>query len=453
MKKSLRVISALLLAVMLGAVIAAPASAGFIFVQEEAAKLVPNSPKAYEEKNPPYAPGCTVYKAEPFTYTSVLQLPDCSPSCGWSWSRPYAGQILCGGKYYSADDGRVKVNDYMSCNSYNLTLRVGEHRSFCDGAYYYSTDPSVCYFDYSTGKLVAAKYGAATIYVYTKGGVPITGINVDVRRQYPGETNPDTLIVTPTTWNPAVGDVVNFSAKSAGGKAYSDIMFKIVNGWDRASLGENNGRLTADRPGTVIVRAYSKSNPKVYGDAFVYIGGYTASVYEGCWTTCNNGIRVNSWGYDVYDVCGNFGSCVSGWIAVDNCYLPVIHVYEAYAVKPGSSPSYPSCPSSPALCYSPVYSDPCKLYTTPWCPSTTPSCPTGKPACSVGSSISTPDTWILVGDTMSYLDLLRLAYGNTSTCASIIGMYNNGKYGYPGIYYNQYDYRTVLLASILGLLK
>jgi hypothetical protein len=442
MKKSLRVISALLLAVMLGAVIAAPASAGFIFVQEESAKLVPNSPKAYEEKNPPYAPGCTVYKAEPCTYTSVLQLPDCSPSCGWGWTRPYAGQILCGGKYYSADDGRVKVNDYMSCNSYNLTLLVGEQRSFCDGAYYYSTDPSVCYFDYSTGKLVAAKYGAATVYVYTKGGVPITGINVDVRRQFPGETNPDTLIVTPTIWNPAVGNVVDFCAKSSCGKAYNDIMFKIVNGWDRACIGENNGKLNADRPGTVIVRAYSKSNPKVFGDAFVYIGGYTASVYEGGWKTCNGGICVNSWGYDVYDVCGSFGSCVSGWIGVDNCYLPVIHVYDAYAVNPGAQ-------TSPSFCKSTVYGNPCKLYTSPWCLSSTPSCPTSKPA----GTTSTPDTWILVGDTISYLDLLRLAYGNTSTCASIIGLYNNGKYGYPGIYYNQYDYRTVLLASILGLLK
>ena len=163
MKRTLRIISALLLAAILGAAVAAPASAGFIFVEEETAKLVPNSPKAFEEKNPPNAPGCIVYKGESCKITSVIQLPDCMPGCSWKWNKPVAGQFLCGGTYFSADDGRVKVNEYLEKNSYNLTMLVGERRSFCDGAYYYSTDPSVCYFDYSTAKLVAAKYGTADI--------------------------------------------------------------------------------------------------------------------------------------------------------------------------------------------------------------------------------------------------------------------------------------------------
>ncbi|MBO6053409.1 MAG: hypothetical protein J6Q17_06695, partial [Clostridia bacterium] len=75
MKKSLRIVSALLLAALLGMAIAAPASAKTLFVSQEVATLVPNSPKALEPRNPPTAPGAIVYKLEKNVYTSMIEVP------------------------------------------------------------------------------------------------------------------------------------------------------------------------------------------------------------------------------------------------------------------------------------------------------------------------------------------------------------------------------------------
>ena len=66
---------------------------------------------------------------------------------------------------------------------------------------------------------------------------------------------------------------------------------------------------------------------------------------------------------------------------------------------------------------------------------------------------STRPTTVVVGDTLSYLDLLRLAYGDKSGVTTVIGAYNLDRYNYPGIVYNAYDYRTILLGAILGLIK
>lgn len=399
MKKSLKVISAVLLAALLGTAAIVPVSAKTLFVSQEIATLVPNSPKAAEID----APGALVYKQETSIYTSVFQLPDCRPDFSrWGWSRPACGDILRGGCYYSVEDGRRAVNAYLDSNSYNTIMLIGDRRSFCDGAYYYSTDPSVVYYDYATGKLVAKAHGTAAVYVYTAGGVPITRLDVNVRTELPFEKNADTLILTPDNWNPLIGGSCKIGVRSASGKVYDDIVFSIRNGEGRATIGDRTGLLTGYSNGSVIVRAYSKSNDRIYGETLLYIGGYTASVYDGGWTTCKDGIRVSNWGYDVYDVCGMNGSYVSGWIFTDGIYLPVIRMYDAVQTNPDGTKT---------------------------------------------------GTKILTGSSLSYLDLLRMAYGNKYSVTNVIGMYNLEKYGYPGVVFNTFDYRTILLASILGLLK
>ena len=62
-------------------------------------------------------------------------------------------------------------------------------------------------------------------------------------------------------------------------------------------------------------------------------------------------------------------------------------------------------------------------------------------------------TVVVSGDSLSYLDLLRLAYGSKTDVSTVIGAYNCDRFGYPGIVYNAYDYRTILLGAILGLIK
>ena len=403
MKKTLRVISAVLLAAMLGTAAVVPASAKTLFVSQEVATYVPNSPKAYEPRNPATAPGSVVYTRETATYTSVVQLPDCRPDyCGWGWYRPSCGEILRGGCYYGVDEGRRYVNDYLDANAYNTIMLVGDRRSFCDGAYYYSTDPSVCYYDYSCGCLVGKTDGTAHVYVYTRGGVPITRLDVNVRRELPGEKNADTLILTPDNWNPSVGGTSCIGVRSRSGKVYNDIVFTITKGFGRACIGETSGILSGLGNGTVIVRAYSKSNDRIFGETFLYVGGYTASVYDGCWNTCRDGICVSNWGYDVYDICGVNPSYVTGWIRTDGICIPVVRMAPAVQTNPD-----------------------------------------GSHTC----------TTILTGDSLSYLDLLRLAYGDRCNVATVIGAYNLDRYNCPGIVYNAYDYRTILLGAILGLIK
>ena len=403
MKKSLRVISAALLLVMLCAA-AVPASAKTLFVSQEVATYVPNSPKAYEPRNPSNAPGAVVYTRETATYTSVVQLPDYCPACSgsWGWYRPSCGDILPGGCYYGVDEGRRLVNEYLDANAYQTIMLIGDRRSFCDGAYYYSTDPSVCYFDYSTNQLVAKSWGTSHVYVYTRGGVPITRLDVNVRHEHPGEKNEDTLILTPDNWNPSVGGISTIGVKSKSGKIYNDIAFTIVSGWDRAYFGDTSGKICGVKNGTVIVRAYSKSNNQIFGETFLYVGKHTSSVYDGCWSACKDGISVSRWGYDVYDICGVNPSYVTGWIRTDGICIPVVRIMNAVETYPDGS---------------------------------------------------TRPTTVVAGDTLSYLDLLRLTYGDKSGLTTVIGAYNLDRYNYPGIVYNAYDYRTILLGAILGLIK
>ena len=404
MKKSLRILSWVILAVMLCTSSVVPAAAKTLFVSQEIATYVPNSPKAFEERNPVDAPGAVVYRRETETYTSVVQLPDCRPTYGggWGWYQPSCGEILRGGCYYGVDEGRRLVNEYLDANAYQTIMLKGDKRSFCDGAYYYSTAPDICYYDYSSGKLVAKDWGTAHVSVYTRGGVPLTRLDVNVRHEHPGEKNADTLILTPDNWNPAVGGVSTVSVKSACGKVYNDIVFTVVCGSDRVWFDACTGRFHGVKNGTVILRAYSKSNDRIFGETFLYVGGYTSSVYEGCWSPCKDGISVSRWGYDVYDICGVNPSCVTGWIRTDGICIPVIRIMDAVEYLPD-----------------------------------------GK----------TRPTVVVSGDTLSYLDLLRLAYGDKGGISTVIGGYNTNCYGYPGIVYNAYDYRTILLGAILGLIK
>ena len=442
MKKSFKAAAALVLALMLGLAAAAPASAIALFVQQETVAIVPNSPKACEN-----APGAVVYTEIPTINNTVVQLPDAKPGCNWNWSRPACGDILTGGKYYSLDTGRTCVDSYLKANTCKVSMCPGDRRSFCSGAYYYSTDPEVCYFDYTSDCLVAAKNGCAQVFVYTNGGVPISCLDVDVQKKDAKKC--DTLILTPEIWNPCVGGSTGIGVKSCSGKVYDDVAFKIVSGCDHAQVAPKTGKLTLTGQGPVVVNAYCKSNPSVCGSTFVFCGNHTASVYDGCWSSCANGIRVSNWGYDVYDMCGSYGSYVTGWIGAEGCYIPVVRLYDAVDYKAD------------------------------------------------GSKVPTK---ILTGGTISCLDLLHSAYDDCDYTKSLLSLYNYNRYGrcgapvyyyysslpeynydgwvkpsyvysgcgygsgsagykwydgcsysYPSYMCGSFDYRTLLLANILGI--
>lgn len=232
------------------------------------------------------------------------------------------GCIIGGGKYYSTAAAKVELAKYFDENSYNMHFSKGDERTFCEGAYFYSTDPDVVYYDYKTGKLVAESIGSADVYVYTAGGVPFFRLDVSVGRK---STTP-TLEVVPEDWHLEIGETTTFKVTASDGKVYDDIELSIWKGSDKAKLGGQSGKLTAEENGAVVIHASSKSNKNIYGDALVYIGSYTGAVKEGCWTKCDGGIRVDNW---YGDICGNFGK-INGWIkSAEGILIPVLKLEDA----------------------------------------------------------------------------------------------------------------------------
>ena len=74
------------------------------------------------------------------------------------------------------------------------------------------------------------------------------------------------------------------------------------------------------------------------------------------------------------------------------------------------------------------------------------------PVTTIAPTPSFPVSTITPGASLSYLDLLRLCYGDRSSLTSLIGQYNIQRYGASGIVVNAYDYQTLYTAYLLGLL-
>lgn len=424
MKRTVRTLAALLLA----AILATSVSAKAIFVsptgsgtteQTTTASQPASAAKATESKTtaaggfifngpaPVYTAGNLPKAPTPIYYPSYVPsaIPTAVPSYPsyiGGWYRPAPYDILAGGKYYSIADARAEIENYLSRNAYNLIMIEGERRTICTGAYYVSSNPSVAYFDTASGKLVANHNGSATVYVYTNGGVPIARLDVSVLVRTIFDQKNDILYVSTDAWNIGIEEATLCSVKSASGKTYNDILYKVIRGFDYGRVGEENGKISGKANGPVIVRAYSKSNPDVYGDVLVYVGSLTAAVFDGYWTTCPNGIQVTSWGYDVSDYIAAQNAIVNGWIkSAEGIFIPVIRLTDAVRTNDDGT---------------------------------------------------TEKTKVLYGDTLSYLDLLRLAYTDRTNLHKVLAGYNTVKYGSDKIVVNALDDRTILLAQILGLI-
>lgn len=313
-------------------------------------------------KGDPNDPGAIWVENESFQKVPVTKKYPCKQP---------GDSIVIGGKYYTTANAKKELEKYFDENSYDMYFNAGDERTFCEGAYFYSTDTDVVYYDYKTGKLVANGVGSADVYVYTRGGVPFFRLDVSVGRK---STTPS-LEVIPEKWHLDIGDTTTFKIVASDGKVYDDIQLSIWKGDDKATLGGQSGKLTAEKNGAVVIHASSKSNRDIYGDALVYIGDYTGAVTDGCWKKCDNGIRVDKWNYNVCDFAGK----INGWIkSADGIMIPVIKVEEATVVdKDGSE----------------------------------------------------KESTVVTGGTVSVLDLLKDAYGDKDEVTEIIKKYNLLKYG------------------------
>ncbi len=367
-------------------------SGGFIFNGPSRVYTAADLPKPTYPTCYPTYPICPGY------------VPACQTTCGYygGWYRPAPYDVLINGKYYTVENARAEIENYLDRTAYNLIMVEGERRTICEGAYYVSSNPSVAYYDAASGKLVANRTGSSTVYVYTKGGVPIARLDVSVLVRASFEKLNDILYVSTDAWNIGIDGSTVCSVKSASGKAYSDILYKVIRGYDYGCVGEENGKISGRANGAVIVRAYSKANPDVYGDVLVYVGSLTSAIFDGYWTTCPTGVQVTSWGYDVSDYIAAKNAIINGWIkSAEGIFIPVVRLSDAVKTNPDGT----------------------------------------KEA-----------TKVLYGDTLSYLDLLRLAYTDRTSLTKVLAGYNTVKYGSDKIIVNALDERTVLLAQILGLI-
>lgn len=404
MKKSLKAISVLLAALTLSSTLAASASAAGIFLGNIG---IDNKVEVYEDDDTsslyiPIGGGMTsnknVFKTvtvlEPASYKGnennpttiyvgkevALKYPSVNTLCP---------EYLYGYKYYSKKDAKEFLENYFSENTYTIQLNKGQIREFNSELYYFSENPDVAYFDYNKDAVVGVSRGSTYIYVYTKGGVPVYRLKINVVTNFKNY-DPVRLILDAEDWNLSVGEKMTISATASDGKTYDDIRFKIMgDGYKKASLTQITGEFKAEKNGAVIVRAYRESDPNVYGEILVFIGSYTNAIIDGYYKYDKECIYVDKW-FDGLFTSSDF-YVVIGWVKNDDgTLIPII-------------------------------------------------------------SNNTGKIVTIKNGTVSYIELLRNAYGDKSCICEILRKYNIIKYGmdYEKSICDSEDYRNFFFANTL----
>ena len=257
---------------------------------------------------------------------------------------------LKGAKYYTREEIAEKIEEYFKENSYEIYMTEGQERNFCDGAYFVSSNTDVAYYDYNTKTIVAVDDGTAEFYVYTNGGIPFFKLNVHVSTDIRKAERP-TLDIVPDAWRLDIGDEIGFTVTASDGKVYDDIVIKIDKGEDKAFLTRASFKLTAEKKGAVIVRAYSDSHPNVTGSALIYIGEFEYPICDGYWKKGTDCITVSKWD-TAWDK--NYFDKVCGWIeSAEGILIPVIRVADV-EVKDGDTTKKTTAISAGSVSYADI---------------------------------------------------------------------------------------------------
>ena len=292
---------------------------------EETVKESETKPAESEEKKEAFGDALVVNGAKVYKYHPRVEK---NPSFGIKDEMDYY-DIIEGGKFCSAADAKKELMEYFRKNCGDITMYKGESRALCAGAYFYSDNSNVVVYNEKTGCLEAVGYGEASVYVYTKGGVPFYRFDVTVVM----ETIPETLTVKPESNYILIGETIEFTVVDENGKEVKDVKLSLVSGTSRAVFNYRTGELTALKNGPVVVRAESKADSSVYGECLIYIG-YRYSVSAGDWYGCDGGIRVDKWFGDI----GGSITKPCGWIKCeDGLLIPVIKLEEAPVVQPDNT--------------------------------------------------------------------------------------------------------------------
>ncbi len=347
----------------------------------------------------PASEGGSIYKEDKKVLVATTPVVTVKPSVvvkpGISVIHPGYSSII-GGKYYTIAEAKDYLAKYFEDNTYTLNMKEGETKIFEAGSYFISSNPEVAYYDYETSKVVANESGAADLYVCTNGGIPYFCLRVNVVNNYNVSKKESAYLkLDADEWQLAVGEKTTITATASDGKTYDDILFAVEFGGDSATVGARSGSFRADANGPVIVRAYSKSNPKVCGKALLFVGSYRNYIYDGYWTVTDDGIRVNGWGST--DVVVDYYSSIAGWIQAeeDGLLIPVVKKLNA-------------------------------------------------------TNTEGDKTTILTGTAVDYTDLLKDVYGSKYDLINIIKKYNLYKNGLTEnkVTINDIDYNKIFLGQI-----
>lgn len=343
MNKNAKRLSVVLAALMMSSAFAASASAidtSFIKVKNTSAAVIDETPAAAAVVVETPANDTAVLKTSGWVKTDAGILSDADATLTGKVEKEVfkKGVIkvtknekplyIHGGKYYSKKDAEKELKKFYEEHTYDFYMYRGDKRTFCEGAYYVSSDPDVVYYDYKTETLVAKDSGKAEVYVYTKGGVPFFCMNVNVINK-PGSTY-STLELIPDEWHlDGAGDTTGFTVVTDKNWTAEDFHFTIAHGEEIASISKKTGKLEVSGNGPIVVRVYHKENPNICGEALLYSGKYSTYFYDGYYKYDGHKYYTNYWGHD-YDIGDIRGCYINGWIkSAEGIFIPVLKKSEA----------------------------------------------------------------------------------------------------------------------------
>jgi len=301
--KTRRIISAILVAVMLLSTLVMAGGAVYaknIFKQPDAA--TPGDDVAIEDGKEEDK------KPEPF----VPYVPATAPA-----------KTMAGGKYIKLDEAGAELENYFKSNTYNVRMFITESRIFAEDCYFYSARPEVVSYNFITGELVAKDRGTADVYVFTKGGVPLLRLAIEVvdHYSYDKEDMVDRLNVSAEAYNLPEWKYSSLSTTAVSGEVYEDIEYAPVFGENHIGVDGVEGRFLTYKEGVAIIRAYRESDSEVYGETIVYAGKYNSAIRSGRWFAKKSVFYFKDW---CYDIASPF-VYVTGWIKTPGGMLiPVV---------------------------------------------------------------------------------------------------------------------------------
>lgn len=305
-----KIISAILVAVMLLSVVSIAVSAKSIFKQPDG--TTSNGDVAIEDKVDEEKKEDDKKEEDKKPEVFEPYVPTTAPA-----------KTMAGGKYIKLDEAGAELENYFKANTYKVRMFITESRVFSEDCYFYSVIPAVVSYNYKTGELIAKDRGTTDVYVFTKGGVPLLKLAIEVvdHYSYDEDDMADRLNVSAEAYNLPEWKYSSLKTTAVSGEVYEDIEYAPVFGENHIGVDGTNGGFLTYKEGVAIIRAYRDSDPEVYGETIVFAGKYNSAIRSGKWFAKHSVFYFKDW---CYDIATPF-TYVTGWIKTPSgTLIPVV---------------------------------------------------------------------------------------------------------------------------------